>query len=372
MTQEKPTILTCITNKRPSTLTIHLKRVFVNGYGSIGRRIATFVKRDDQVNVIGIGKNSPRGLDDAIGDGFAVYVPESRISEFDSTKISGTIESALDACDLVIDCTPGGTGYKNKQRLYEPRGLLAIYQGGETIYGDSAVSDVLFNSRSNYDLALSKSHIMQGSCNVTGIGRVLQPLCEKFGKKIIRVDILLVRRWADIEQDGIDVPDTIELSSSSHHGEDVRAYMGDDIPIYVRTLKVPTRQMHVHVFDVRFEGKAPSSDEIHDALRSEPGVAILWGVRGTHEIRKFAQSNDALADTSLVHIHAELTASRGDSVQIIYSDDQTGIVIPENHMLMQAMLFSRPYGEALARTQSLFDLENRKTALETHFSRAHT
>lgn len=348
------------------------KRVFVNGYGSIGRRIATFLVRDAEVDVVGVGKRSPRGADIAAANGFAVHVPESCMPDSSSAEISGTIESALDSCDLVVDCTPGGTGYENKKHLYEPRGLSAIYQGGETIYGDTAVSDILFNSRSNYDLALGKKHVMQGSCNVTGIGRVLRPLCEKFDGRIARADVLLVRRWADIEQGGIDVPDTIELSASSHHGEDVRAYMGDDIPVHVRALKVPTRQMHVHVLDVRFTGEAPTPEQIHDALAPEPGVAVLWGVRGTHELRSIASSEGPLADTNMVHVHAELTATRGDTVQVIYSDDQTGIVIPENHMLMQAMLFSRPYAEALSHTQSLFGMEKMKALLESRFSREAT
>ena len=346
-----------------------MKRVFINGYGSIGRRIAAFVNRDDQLQVIGVGKNSPRGLDTIISDGFAVYAPKSQISKFDSTKVSGTIESALDECDLVIDCTPGGIGFENKCNLYEPKNIMAIYQGGETVYGDTAVSDILFNSRTNYDLALGKSHVMQGSCNVTGIGKILQPLYEKFGKKIIRIDVLLIRRWADIEQTSVDVPDTIEMSPTSHHGDDVRAYMKDDIPIHVRALKVPTRQMHVHVLDVRFESKAPLPDEIHDLLHKEKAIAVLWGANGTQEIRKFAASTDALADTHLVHIHAEMTASNDDTLQIVYSDDQTGIVIPENHMLLQAMLYSRPYDDALRYTQSLFNLGKNKDSLEKHFSR---
>ena len=56
---------------------------------------------------------------------------------------------------------------------------MAIYQGGESVYGDEAVSDLLFNSRANYDQAIGKEHVMQGSCNVTGMGRILQPLREK-------------------------------------------------------------------------------------------------------------------------------------------------------------------------------------------------
>ena len=116
------------------------------------------------------------------------------------SKVAGTIESILDDCDLVIDAAPGGHGYKNKKNLYEPKNIPAIYQGGESTMGDSAVSDLLFNSRANYDLALGKKHVMQGSCNVTGMGRILEPLRDTFGDRLVRFDVTLVRRWADIEQ----------------------------------------------------------------------------------------------------------------------------------------------------------------------------
>ena len=51
----------------------------------------------------------------------------------------------------------------------------------------------------------------------------------------------------------------------------------------------------------------------------------------------------------------------------MYSDDQTGIVIPENHMLMQAMLFERSYEGALNHTNKLFHMGDKKKLLEEHF-----
>ena len=36
-----------------------MKNVFVNGYGSIGSRIANFIKDDLEINLIGVGKYSP-------------------------------------------------------------------------------------------------------------------------------------------------------------------------------------------------------------------------------------------------------------------------------------------------------------------------
>ncbi|WKT57500.1 hypothetical protein QVH35_08985 [Candidatus Nitrosotenuis chungbukensis] len=92
-----------------------MKRVFVNGYGSIGTRIVQFIKDDPQIKVIGIGKNSPDDkVNDAISRGFDVYVPEKNIALFKNYKIKGTIESALDDCDLVIDATPGAQAMPTK------------------------------------------------------------------------------------------------------------------------------------------------------------------------------------------------------------------------------------------------------------------
>lgn len=348
-----------------------LKKVFVNGYGSIGSRITAFLKDDPEITVVGVGKYSPdEKVETAISRGLNVYVPEKKLGEFSNYKISGTIESVLDECDLVIDAAPGGHGYKNKKNLYEPKNLPAIYQGGESTMGSEAVSDLLFNSRANYDLAIGKRHVMQGSCNVTGMGRILEPLRDKFGDRLIRFDVTLVRRWADIEQTEKKLTDTIEMTESPHHGDDVKLYFGKDAPLYVRAIKVPTRQMHLHIMDIRFKDIAPKPSEIHDIFRDEFGVATLWTAKSTKAIRDCAQNMGFnFVDTNMIHIHANMTTSIGDTVQMMYSDDQTGIVIPENHMLMQAMLFGRSYKESFAHTESIFHMNEKKQKLEEFFAK---
>ncbi len=121
-----------------------MKRVFVNGYGTIGSRITPFIKDDPEIQVIGVGKYSPNEkVNTAISLGLDVFVPEKKMDSFKDFKIAGTIESVLDDCDLVIDAAPGGLGYLNKKNLYEPKGVMAIYQGGESVYGKKAVSDLL-------------------------------------------------------------------------------------------------------------------------------------------------------------------------------------------------------------------------------------
>ena len=348
-----------------------MKKVFVNGYGSIGRRITAFLKDDPEVSIIGVGKYSPdEKVNFAIAKGLKVYVPEKKIDDFNGFEISGSIESALDDCDLVIDASPGGNGHNNKKTLYEPKNVMAIYQGGETVVGDQAVSDLLFNSRANYDLSSGKKHVMQGSCNVTGMGRILEPLRENFGDQIIRFDVTLVRRWADIEQTEKKVKDTIEMTEKPHHGEDVKTYFGKNSPLFVRAIKVPTRQMHLHILDIRFKNTVPTPLEIHRIFSKEFGVATLWTAKGTKDVRDYADTMGFnFTDTNMIHIHANMTATIGDTVQMMYSDDQTGIVIPENHMLMQSMLFGRTYHEAITKTESIFHMKEKKQKLEENFAK---
>jgi len=348
-----------------------MKKIFVNGYGTIGSRIMSFIKNDQEITIIGIGKYSPdEKVEAAISQGLNVYVPEKKMDSFKDFKIAGSIESALDDCDLVIDTAPEGHGYLNKKNLYEPKGIMAIYQGGETVYGEKAVSDLLFNSRANYKAAFGKKHVMQGSCNVTGMGRILQPLREKYGDRLVRFDVTLVRRWADIEQTDKIVTDSIEWSENPHQGDDVKSYMGKETPLFLRTIKVPTRQMHLHIMDIRFKDISPKPSEILDIFKDEYGVATLWTAEGTKDVRDFASSMGfSFTDTNMIHIHANMLESIEDTIKMMYSDDQTGIVIPENHMLMQAMLFQRSYEDALNHTEELFHMTEKKKTLEEHFAK---
>ena len=60
-----------------------MKKVFVNGYGSIGSRITSFIKDDPEIQIIGVGKYSPdEKVNLAISRGFKVYVPEKKLDSF--------------------------------------------------------------------------------------------------------------------------------------------------------------------------------------------------------------------------------------------------------------------------------------------------
>ena len=159
------------------------------------------------------------------------------------------------------------------------------------------------------------------------------------------------------------------MKKKPHHADDVKTYMGKETPLFLRAIKVPTRQMHLHILDVRFSGKAPSPDAIHEIFAPELGVAVLQNAKGTQDVRKYADSlGYSFTDTNMVHIHANMTVAIGDTLQMMYSDDQTGIVIPENHMLAQAMLYGHDYAKASSHTESLFHMTDKKSQLEKHFA----
>jgi glyceraldehyde-3-phosphate dehydrogenase (NAD(P)) len=146
--------------------------------------------------------------------------------------------------------------------------------------------------------------------------------------------------------------------------------MGKETPLFLRAIKVPTRQMHLHIIDIRFKDKAPKPSEILEIFKNEHGVATLWTAKGTKDVRDYAVTMEfSFTDTNMIHIHANMIESIEDTVKMMYSDDQTGIVIPENHMLMQAMLFEKSYEDAFKHTESIFHMNKKKQKLQEHFAK---
>jgi glyceraldehyde-3-phosphate dehydrogenase (NAD(P)) len=344
-------------------------RVFINGYGNIGRRIASAFSHDEEIQLVGIGKYSiDERLDEAFTKKFKVYVPEQKMADFrhKGYDISGTISDAVKASDIVIDAAKDGFGYANKKNFYIPMDKGAIFQGGEDRAGEKKVADLIHNSRINYDKVANQKYVIQGSCNVSGMGRIMQPLIEKFGDKIQRYDVTLIRRSADLE-DTKEVKDSIEWDKNPHHQEDVKSFL-PSVKLYVEAYKVPSRMMHLHQMTIRFKDKVPYFDSMSEIYHDEFGVAVLAKAKGTADIRnkarEFGFNHD---DTNMVHIHEETMRKSDDTLKILYSDDQTGIVIPENHLLFQSMIFGRPKSKAYEHTDTIFQISKKREMLEKEF-----
>jgi glyceraldehyde-3-phosphate dehydrogenase (NAD(P)) len=344
-------------------------KVFINGYGNIGRRIATAFSQDKEIQFIGVGKYSvDNRVKDAVDRNFPLYVPANMVSKFKEKgfPVSGNISNAIIESDIVIDAAKDGYGYDNKVNLYEPLNKAAIFQGGEDSTGVKKVADVIHNSRVNYKDMFKKKYVIQGSCNVSGMGRILQPMIEKYGSEIERYDVTLIRRSADLE-DLKEVKDSIEWDKNPHHQDDVKSFL-PTVNLYVEAYKVPSRMMHLHQMTVRFKSAAPDKESFLDIYEKEFGVAILSNARGTGDIRKKAiDLGFEHGDTNMVHIHSDTIRTQDDTLKLLYSDDQTGMVIPENYLLFQSMLYGRSARDAYRRTDAIFHIDKKRKTLEEEF-----
>jgi glyceraldehyde-3-phosphate dehydrogenase (NAD(P)) len=309
-----------------------LAKIFINGYGNIGRRLASALSLDKEIQFVGIAKyTADEKTKEALENRFNVYVPKDIINKFKKKNydIAGTLTDAIDESDLIIDAAKEGTGYDNKKNLYEPMNKSAIFQGGEERHGDRSVAEMIHNSRVNYDKALG-------------------------------------RRWADLE-DSKEVKDSIEWDKDPHHQDDVKDFI-PSVNLYVDAFKVPSRMMHLHHMLIHFKEKAPPKDVVIETFRKEFGVAILNSAKGTADIRKKAfELAFQHGDTNMIHIHTEVLKVQDDLLKISYSDDQTGMVIPENYMLVQSMIHGCSRGEAIKKTDNLFQITRKRNLLEQEF-----
>ena len=155
-------------------------RVGINGYGTIGKRVADAVRAQPDMDVCGVAKVSPDYVAvGAVEAGYDLYaVDDERIDEFRAIDIdvAGTVDDLVEQSDVVIDATPSGVGAQNRP-LYERHDTPAIFQGGE----DATVAEVSFNARVNYDEATNADYVRVVSCNTTGLSRLVAPLEDAYG-----------------------------------------------------------------------------------------------------------------------------------------------------------------------------------------------
>lgn len=318
-----------------------MKSVGINGYGTIGKRVADAVSAQDDMKIVGITKRSPDFESRiAVEKGYNLYisVPE-RESSFEDAgiKVAGTAEELFEKLDIVVDCTPEGIGAKNKENIYEKIGLKAVFQGGEK-HDNIGLS---FNSFSNYKDAYGKDYARVVSCNTTGLCRTLKPIDDLCGIKKVRA--VLVRRGADpgqVKKGPINAIVPNPPTVPSHHGPDLQTVMYD-LDITTMALLVPTTLMHQHNLMVELESQV-SVDDIKDTLNKTPRVLLLKaseGLGSTAEFMEYAKElgrprND-LFETGVWE--ESLNIARGE-LYYMQAIHQESDVVPENVDAIRAML----------------------------------
>jgi len=285
-------------------------KVGINGYGTIGKRVADAVSCQEDMEVTGIVKTRPDFVSKMAAKKYRLYTTRSEnIKEFKNKgiEIEGTVENLLDNADVIIDASPEGTGAKNKV-LYEKYNVKAVFQGGEK----HELTGLSFNAQSNYKDALYKDYVRVVSCNTTGLCRTLKTIDDVAGIK--KVNATIIRRATDPGDSKKGPINAIEpvLNIPSHHGPDVKTVL-PDVDISTMAVKVPTTLMHLHAIAVELIDKKIDLGDILDALSEARRVILIEG-------------SDRLTSTAEVMEYArDLGRKRGDLFEIAVWKDGINI-----------------------------------------------
>ncbi|MCX9013469.1 MAG: type II glyceraldehyde-3-phosphate dehydrogenase [Candidatus Methanoperedens sp.] len=315
-------------------------KVAINGYGTIGKRVADAVAAQDDMEIVGVVKTRPSfEARIATEKGYDVYTnSQENIASFNKSgiEVSGTIDELLDKADIVVDATPGNLGGEYK-KLYQKHGVKAVWQGGE----DHELAGFSFNSEANYKDAVGLDFARVVSCNTTGLIRVLYPLDKKYGIRKARVT--LMRRATDpgdIKKGPINalVPDPVKLPS--HHGPDVNSIL-PNIDITSVGVKTSTTLMHLHAVNIELK-QTCVEDDIISLLGGRPRIRLVNskdGIKSTAEAMELAKDLGRPRGDMWENIlwKDSISIDKGE-LYLFQAIHQESDVVPENVDAIRAML----------------------------------
>ncbi|TLZ48528.1 MAG: type II glyceraldehyde-3-phosphate dehydrogenase [Methanobacteriota archaeon] len=320
-------------------------KVAINGYGTIGKRVADAVEVQDDMDVMGVAKMKPNyEARMALERGYALYATtKDALPKFEKAglKVRGTLDDLLKEVELVVDCTPEESGYKP---AYEKAGVKAIWQGGE----EHSLTNFSFNAAVNYTEALGRSWVRVPSCNTTGLIRTLYPLDAHFG--IAKALAVMVRRATDPPDSKKGPINAIEpeLEMPSHHGPDVQSVL-PKVNIHTIALKVPTTIMHVHAVSVELK-RATTAKDVLDVWRRIPRIKFFRGAEGvasTAQIMEVARDlSRSRSDLYEIAVWEDGVHVVGNTLYYFQAVHQESDVVPENIDAIRAMLQVEKDGKA--------------------------
>jgi glyceraldehyde-3-phosphate dehydrogenase (NAD(P)) len=346
-------------------------QVGINGYGTIGKRVADAVRKQPDMEVAGVAKTRPNfEATGAVEKGFDLYAAvEDRKHLFGEAgiDIAGDVEELVEQSDVVVDACPSGIGAQNAE-MYREYDTPALLQGGE----DADVVDASFNARANYDSVEGADLVRVVSCNTTGLSRLIAPLQEEYGVEKVRAT--LVRRGGDPAQSGRGPINDIlpnPVSLPSHHGPDVNTIF-PDLAIDTLGLKVPATLMHMHSVNVTLES-APSATAVRDLLEAQRRTFVIpeWlGLDGAGAIKELAQDagrpradiweNCIWGESITVESGASTARADGDAVSDLYlfqAIHQESDVVPENVDAIRAITGTADRDESIQTTNEAMGLD---------------
>jgi glyceraldehyde-3-phosphate dehydrogenase (NAD(P)) len=319
-------------------------KVGVNGYGTIGKRVADAVAAQPDMTLVGVAKTRPSfEARRAVERGYPLFLAGSGSkTEFESAglPVAGTVDDLVAASDVVVDCAPDKVGRENAKK-YRDASVRAIFQGGEK----SDVAEVSFNALANYDRARDRKTVRVVSCNSTGLARAASVILPHWG--VDHWEATIVRRAADPAEsnrgpiNGI-LP-TFQLPS--HHGPDVRTIL-PELSIATTAVVVPTTLMHVHVNHVLLQRPPDDVAQVIARFRGTPRFHLFaaWEhVDGTPQVMEYARDRPSGRPDMMENVLWENGIRvDGSDLYFFQAIHQESIVVPENVDAIRAMFGLAP------------------------------
>jgi glyceraldehyde-3-phosphate dehydrogenase (NAD(P)) len=329
-------------------------RVSVNGYGTIGRRVADAVSAQPDMTLVGVAKMKPDYRARlAIEKGYKLYAGDEKSQSLfrDSGLVcSGTARDLVSDSDIVVDATPEDVGAQNK-KMYEELGKSAIFQGGE----EDETAGMSFVAQCNYEKAKGRRFVRVVSCNSTALCRVLNAVDQECG--ISKARVVIARRAADPDEVGKGPIDAVVLDPitlPSHHGPDVNTVL-TGFPVISMALKIPTTHMHLHSLLISLKDGGVSKEKISEKFAKTPRLMLVEGKKEGFK-----------STANIIDLAREMGRSRNDVYEsVVWKDSiavldgelyffmavhQEAIVVPENIDAIRAMFGETSREESMATT----------------------
>lgn len=331
-----------------------MKRIAVNGFGTVGKRVADAIDEQPDMEVSGVTKTRPNyEAELALERGYDLYAATDEGGERLGDMARGGLSELLSESDLVVDCSPGGVAAANEP-LYGDVGIKAIYQGGEA----HELAGFSFNAAVNYCEAVGRDAVRVVSCNTTGLCRTLKPLVDRYGAT--DVDVTLVRRGGDPKQTGRGPINAIVPVHQipSHHGPDVEKVI-PEVDVNSLAVKVPTTLMHLHAVNVDIGGGVDEADVI-GGWEEAPRVLLVEsgsGIKSTAELCEKAR--DLLRpryDIWELAVWRDSVSVEDGKLSFFQAVHQESIVVPENVDAIRAMLDMCGAEESIATTDEVLGM----------------
>jgi len=268
------------------------KIVHVVGTGTIGEPLIGLLsdyREQLGIDEVTFHKNTPLTSDrskvkNLIKRGARLAVTLDNMDGFKSIGLDPDFssEEAVERASVVVDCTPKGSGHKNKGEYYDlfkGSTLGFVAQGSEygfgKMYARGINDDALVHGEDQF--------IQVVSCNTHNMASLIQTLAleDKPPDNLVEGRFVIIRRTSDISQDSSFVPSPqvgkhVSERYGTHHARDCAelfATRGLDLDLFSSAVKVNSQYMHVVHFNLVLK-EAATMQQVIDRLDANDRIAL--------------------------------------------------------------------------------------------------